>query len=336
VFGIQIFIQTDCSPDLGARPKEAVATLLVTPPPALPAGLYPHSRRLVGLSVAQILRDSLLDLDQESRAALWSWMVLHRIPQCGQGFICARGLGRVRRYQGLETTIDSGPDLPPDFWWPYLYFGIGYRHRKVGRADPGGTKSVKPLRHPDEFGKSVCLHFSHHVATMHLDGRFALIQKGPSFKQPMDTLIDASTGQVKVRYTDNGKEQMVAELLELPADIANGLLFTLMKDVKPSVPRTTVSMLATTPKPRLINLAILPHGEEPFTIGSFRHKAMHYVVKVEIGGVAGFLARLMGKQPPDMHVWVLGGEAPAFVKSEGPLYAGGPIWRIQLASAGAF
>jgi hypothetical protein len=163
-----------------------------------------------------------------------------------------------------------------------------------------------------------------------------LIQKGPSFKQPMDTLIDASTGQVKVRYTDKGKEQMVAERLELPSDIANGLLFTLMKDVKPSVPRTTVSMLATTPKPRLVNLAILPHGEEPFTIGSFRHKAMHYVVKVEIGGVAGFLARLMGKQPPDMHVWVLGGEAPAFVKSEGPLYAGGPIWRIQLASAGAF
>jgi hypothetical protein len=109
-----------------------------------------------------------------------------------------------------------------------------------------------------------------------------------------------------------------------------------MKDVKPSAPRTTVSMVATTPKPRLVKLAILPHGEEPFTVGSFRHKAMHYVVKVEIGGAAGFLARLMGKQPPDTHVWVLGGEAPAFVKSEGPLYAGGPIWRIQLASAGFF
>lgn len=90
------------------------------------------------------------------------------------------------------------------------------------------------------------------------------------------------------------------------------------------------------PKPRLVKLAILPHGEEPFTIGGFRHQAMHYVVKVEIRGAAGFLARLIGKQPPDMHVWVLGGEAPAFVKSEGQLYAGGPIWRIQLASAGVF
>ena len=158
-----------------------------------------------------------------------------------------------------------------------------------------------------------------------------LIQKGPSFKQPVDTLIDASTGQVKVRYTENdGKEKVIAERLELPPDVANGLLFTLVKNIKPSAPQTTVSMVATTPKPRLIKLAILPLGEEPFTIGSFRHKAMHYVMKVEIGGVTGFLARLMGKQPPDTHVWVLGGEAPAFVKLEGPLYAGGPIWRIQL------
>ena len=164
-----------------------------------------------------------------------------------------------------------------------------------------------------------------------------LILRGPSFKQPVDTSINASTGQVKVRYTeDKGKEKVIAQRMELPPDVANGLLFTLMKDIKPSAPRTTVSMVATTPKPRLVKLAILPQGEEPFTIGSFHHKAMHYVVKVEIGGVTGFLARLIGKQPADTHVWVLGGEAPAFVKAEGPLYVGGPIWRIQLASAGIF
>ena len=164
-----------------------------------------------------------------------------------------------------------------------------------------------------------------------------LILRGPSFKQPVDTSINASTGQVKVRYTeDKGKEKVIAQRMELPPDVANGLLFTLMKDIKPSAPRTTVSMVATTPKPRLVKLAILPQGEEPFTIGSFHHKAMHYVVKVEIGGVTGFLARLMGKQPANTHVWVLGGEAPAFVKAEGPLYVGGPIWRIQLASAGIF
>ena len=48
--------------------------------------------------------------------------------------------------------------------------------------------------------------------------------------------------------------------------------------------------------------------------------------------IAGFVAPLVGKQPPDSHVWILEGEAPAFVKSEQPLYNGGPLWRIELVS----
>src|SRR5205814_8248350 len=51
--------------------------------------------------------------------------------------------------------------------------------------------------------------------------------RGPSFKRPVDTSIDASTGQVKVRYTDDkGKEKVIAQRMELPPDISNGLLFT--------------------------------------------------------------------------------------------------------------
>src|SRR5437870_3234465 len=110
-----------------------------------------------------------------------------------------------------------------------------------------------------------------------------LIQRGPSFKQAKDTSIDASTGEVKVRYTEgNGKERVITQRIDMPPDVANGLLFTLVKDIKPSVPRTTVSMVATTPKPQVVKLSIFPQGEEPFSIGSFSHKAMHYVAKVEI------------------------------------------------------
>src|SRR5438309_1747300 len=88
-----------------------------------------------------------------------------------------------------------------------------------------------------------------------------LILRGPSFKQPIDTSINTSTGQIKVRYTEaKGKERVIAQRMELPPDVANGLLLTLMKDIKPGVPRTTVSMVATTPKPRLVKLAILPQG----------------------------------------------------------------------------
>jgi len=59
---------------------------------------------------------------------------------------------------------------------------------------------------------------------------------------------------------------------------------------------------------------------------------MHYVLKVDIGGVKGVMAPLVGKPPPDSHVWILGGTAPAFVKSEQPLFNEGPMWRIELVS----
>jgi hypothetical protein len=53
---------------------------------------------------------------------------------------------------------------------------------------------------------------------------------------------------------------------------------------------------------------------------------------VDIPGVAGMMAPLTGKKPPDSHVWILGGEAPAFVKSESPLFAEGPLWRMEMVS----
>ena len=87
-----------------------------------------------------------------------------------------------------------------------------------------------------------------------------------------------------------------------------------------------------TPKPRVVKLHIVPEGEESFTTGGAKRKATHYVVKVEIGGLSGLVAPLLGKQPPDLHVWILQGQAPAFVKFEGPLYLGGPSWRIELTS----
>jgi hypothetical protein len=61
-------------------------------------------------------------------------------------------------------------------------------------------------------------------------------------------------------------------------------------------------------------------------------KAMRFTLKVELGGITGAVASLLGKQPANTNVWVVGGEAPTFVKLEGPLYLGGPIWSIELTS----
>ena len=41
---------------------------------------------------------------------------------------------------------------------------------------------------------------------------------------------------------------------------------------------------------------------------------------------------MTGKQPPDIHVWIHGGNAPAFLREEGQFYEGGPLWRIELVS----
>jgi hypothetical protein len=160
---------------------------------------------------------------------------------------------------------------------------------------------------------------------------YHLVQKGPAFERPIEVSIDVPAGKVTVRYFEDGKEKVAAEQLKLPPDLANGLALTLLKNIDPNT-ATTVSMVAATPKPRLVKLAITSESEEPFSIGDMKRKASHYVVKVEIGGLAGLVAPLLGKQPPDTHVWILEGKAPAFVKSEGPLYLGGPIWRIELTS----
>lgn len=160
-----------------------------------------------------------------------------------------------------------------------------------------------------------------------------LVQKGPAFKDPKDVSIDARSGQVTVRTTgEDGKAKVRTDHLTLPADLSNGLLFTLLKNVPPSTARTEVSLLAVTPKLRIVKLVISPNGEDPFMAGEASYRATHYVVKIKLGGVTGAVAPLLDKQPPDIHVWIFGGDAPAFVKSEGPLYNGGPIWRVELAS----
>jgi hypothetical protein len=159
-----------------------------------------------------------------------------------------------------------------------------------------------------------------------------LVQKGPTFPQQLDMSIDSASGRVTVRYTDDGEQKVAEEHMKLPPDLANGMILTLLKNVRPEAPPAPVAMVVATPKPRLVKLAFAVAGEEPFSTGGSVRKATHYIVKVEIGGVAGLLAPLLGKQPPDSHVWILGGEAPAFVKSEGPLHMGGPLWRIELVS----
>lgn len=160
-----------------------------------------------------------------------------------------------------------------------------------------------------------------------------LVQKGPSFPHPLDLVMNVPKNSVTVRYeSDDHQEQVETQHMKLPPDLADGLIPTLLKNISPQAQETKLSMVVATPKPRLVKLSIHSAGEESFAVNGSARKATHYVVKVELGGLTGLVAPIIGKQPPDSHVWILDGEVPAFLKSELPLYEDGPIWRIELTT----
>ena len=75
-----------------------------------------------------------------------------------------------------------------------------------------------------------------------------LIQKGRAFEQPLDMRIDGQSGQVTVRYLDeDGQEKVENQRLELPPDLANGLIITLLKNVRRAALPATFSYVAATP-----------------------------------------------------------------------------------------
>ena len=53
------------------------------------------------------------------------------------------------------------------------------------------------------------------------------------------------------------------------------------------------------------------------------------VVRYHIRPKLGLFLSLLVTDVPDTRIWILPGEAPAFLKAEGPLYFMGPIWRVE-------
>jgi len=159
-----------------------------------------------------------------------------------------------------------------------------------------------------------------------------LVQRGSFFPNPCDITIDKRSQQVSIRALSNGKEVAKTEQMDLPDDLANGILFVLVENLQPNAPKIEVPYLAPSAKPRMVKLAIAPEGEEQFKVSARPYKAMKYDIKVNIGGVAGVVAPMIGKQPADIHVWVSEGAVPTVVRIDGPLYTEGPVWNIELAS----
>ena len=142
------------------------------------------------------------------------------------------------------------------------------------------------------------------------------VQTGPAFKVPETLSLDTPTGNVNIQHTDkDGKVKTISKRLSLPSDLANGIITMLLSNVDPKA-ETTLSMLVSTPEPRVVKLKIFAVGQDSFSIGGSGAKATHYVVKVEIGGVTGVVAKVVGKQPPPIDMWGLRAMRP-FFKTEG-------------------
>lgn len=163
--------------------------------------------------------------------------------------------------------------------------------------------------------------------------RYHLIQRGPAFPDDAEYRMDRSSGRYRVvtRARRGGEEDVLQGSIELPPDTYNGMVVPVAKNL-PAGEARTVSFVAFTPKPRLIDLDMLPAAEVRVTVTNDAKPSVLYVLKPKLGAILGLFARLAGKQPPDNHLWIVTEDVPAFVKFEGALYMGGPVWRIELAS----
>jgi hypothetical protein len=158
------------------------------------------------------------------------------------------------------------------------------------------------------------------------------IQKGPSFPEPLNMSMNVPAGAVTWREAKGGKEKVQSGHMDLPQDLANGMTSLIVENFPKHQAEMKVSYLAGTSKPRLVTLSVRPEGEDKFEIGGSSRPSKKFRIHIEIGGVAGVIAPLIGKQPSDIEMWASEGEVPIFLKMVGALYANGPTWTMQITA----
>jgi hypothetical protein len=174
------------------------------------------------------------------------------------------------------------------------------------------------------------------TTTYRQQGTFRLVrnhhvQKGPFFARPVDFMVEAATGIATSRTADaKGKMHVESEHINLPDDLANGFVGTVLLNVPHNTTPFRVGMLAPVRGGRSIRLLISPDGEQPFQAAGKTLKAAVFRIHPELGGIVGLIASLMGLQPKDVMVWILEGEEPAVVRIVGQLGGYGPVVSSEL------
>lgn len=159
--------------------------------------------------------------------------------------------------------------------------------------------------------------------------RYRLVQRGPSFPT-LEASFDRLHGsyEATAQLQQGDPERHASGRLEMAADLYNGLPMILAKNLSPGAV-ATVQTAVFTPEARLVKTVLSTEGEEQVTIGVEPKKAVRYLVKLELGGLTGVIAPLIGKEPPDTRYWFIAGDVPVFAKFEGAMFLNGPVWRLQ-------
>lgn len=217
----------------------------------------------------------------------------------------------------------------------------------VTRSQDGKTIARGEFRQAaqgDEVSMRLTFHFidgsiDDETTTYRQQGAFRLIrdhhiQNGPFFTRPIDFTVDAATGTATSLTADkNGKTRVESKHINLPGDLANGIVGTLLLNVPHNTSPFHVGMLAPVGGGRLIRLLISPEDEQTVHLAGQTLKATVFRVHPELGGIVSLIARLLGLQPKDLTVWILEGEEPAVAVIVGQLGGYGPVVSSELEGA---
>ena len=162
------------------------------------------------------------------------------------------------------------------------------------------------------------------------------LQKGPSFPHPMDVLIDARMRDGTIRSTGKDGREEVGHHFSALHRSANDHLLSLkhLGSRATSIPAPLPAPSAAPHRALLERPPVRPPTPADPPSRCRPPKASDYEIKVELGGIEGLVAPLVGKAPPDIDMWITGGQAPTFVREQGPIYPEGPMMTIELASPG--
>jgi len=160
---------------------------------------------------------------------------------------------------------------------------------------------------------------------------YALVQSGPAFTDDLSATLTRS-GQYTVVSRSHHDEDVkrYSGTLDLPADVYNGMVITIAKNLLTGGVHT-VHMVGFTPAPHLVELELSPSASRPVMLGDHPEAAVRFTLTPRLGGLLSIVAALSGRTPPPSTLWIVTDEIPAFMQFEGPLYAG-PVWRLTQTS----